>query len=153
MSGTGVEDHEDGAPVVRHATIRWRASPPHGLARVHIDSHAFNSLPLSIQTGDPSPGETTPGELLAAAVAAFMATRVAQRLEADGSPPGELGVSASCLFSHEAVDRFEVDVHGRVPGVGDDAFRAAVQTELAPCMRALGLRGDLRVDLRASLWG
>jgi organic hydroperoxide reductase OsmC/OhrA len=153
MNATEVEPNADGAGVVRHATIRWLESPPHGVARVHVDSHAFKSLPLSIRPGDPSPGKTTPGELLAAAVAAFMATRVAQRLERDGSPPLELGVSAWCFFSHEAVDRFEVEVHGRVPGVGDDAFSAAVQAERAPCGQALGLRDDLQLELRASLWG
>jgi organic hydroperoxide reductase OsmC/OhrA len=66
--------HDD---MLRHATVRWLTDPPHGLARVRVDSGAFAALPLSVPGGEPRAGETTPGELLAAAYSAFMATNLA----------------------------------------------------------------------------
>jgi hypothetical protein len=90
---------------VRHGTVRWLTDPPHGHARIHVDSDAFTALPLSFPRDEPRPAETTPGELLAAVYSAFMATNLAQRLETDGSPAGELVVDLWCRLSTEVTAR------------------------------------------------
>lgn len=142
------------APVVRHATVRWLASPPHGVARAQVESRAFTALPLAIQTGAPTEGRTTPGELLAAAYAAFLATRVARQLEQADHPARELVVGVACTiseFESITVGGFQVHVNGRVPGIDDERFRSIVEADVAPCGRAFGLRGDLPIELHTSL--
>ena len=140
---------------LRHATVRWLANPPHGRARVRVGSDAFTSAPLSVPGGEPTPGETNPGELLAAAYAAFMATKLAQRLEHDGVPARELVVNARCRLSAAMTERrvegLDIEVRGRVPGLEEDGFKAAAQAALAFSHRAFAMRSDLKTGLRVSL--
>jgi lipoyl-dependent peroxiredoxin len=141
---------------LRQATVRWLAHPPHGLARVRVRSNAFTAVPLSIPGGEARAGETTPGELLAAAYSAFMATNLAQRLEHDGVPARELVVNAWCrLAPPEVVERWveglEIEVRGRVPGIEEDSFHDAAQAAVAFSHRAFAMRSDLNTGLRVSL--
>src|SRR4051812_47535896 len=84
---------------LRRSTVRWLSEPPHGVARMHVGSDAFTALPLSIPGARPNAGETTPGELLAAAYSAFVATTLAQRLEERGVPANELVVDVCSRVS------------------------------------------------------
>jgi organic hydroperoxide reductase OsmC/OhrA len=142
-------------PLVRHGKVRWLCDPPHGVARVRVESDAFTALPLSIPSGEPRAGETTPGELLAAAYSAFMATDLAERLELGGVPAHELVVNAWCRLSWDAVPRsvqeFEIRVLARVPGVDEERLRAVAQVALGSCNASLGLRRDVSTKLHVSL--
>ncbi len=139
---------------LRHATVRWLADPPHGQARVRVGSDVFTSLPLSVP-GWPRPCETTPGELLAAAYCAFMATNLAQRLERDGVPADELVVGVWSRLSLDvnarSVEGLDIEVRGRVPGLDREGFRAAARAALALSRNSLAVRNDLHTELRVSL--
>src|SRR5215210_8283314 len=95
--------------LVRRGTVRWLCDLPHGVARPRVDGDAF----------------TAPGELLAAAYSAFLATDLAERLELNGVPADELVVQARCLLSskHASVKGFDVRVNGRVPGIDEERLR------------------------------
>jgi organic hydroperoxide reductase OsmC/OhrA len=125
------------------------------VARVYVDSDAFTALPLSSPNGEPHEGESTPGELLAAAYSAFMATDLAERLELNGVPARELVVHAWCRMSAGGTPRsvvgVEVKVFGRVPGVDEERFRSVTGVALASCHRSLGMRRALRTKLQVSL--
>ena len=125
-------------PTVRHGKVRWLCDPPHGVARLRVESD-----------------ETTPGELLAAAYSAFMASDLAERLERNGVPARELVVHAWCRLSAGSTPKsvldLEVKVLGRVPGVDEERFRSVTGVALASCHRSLGMRRDLRPKLRVSL--
>jgi organic hydroperoxide reductase OsmC/OhrA len=140
---------------VRHSTVRWLTDPPHGVARMRVDSNAFTALPVSFPDGRPTTGETTPGELLAAAFSAFMATNLAHRLERDGVPARELVVDVWCHLSGDATSRsleeLEIEVRSRVPELDEKGFRAAAEAALDLSREALGMRRELRTKLRASL--
>jgi lipoyl-dependent peroxiredoxin len=142
-------------PIVRHGKVRWLCDPPHGLARVRVESDAFTALPLSVPDREANVGDTSPGELLAAAYAAFVATEVAARLEHNGVPARELVVHTWCRLSPEAaprtVEEFDVKVHGRVAGIDEERFRCIAQVALASCHKSLGMRRNLRTRLDASL--
>ncbi len=148
----GAREEMDGT--LRHATVRWLADPPHGQARVRVGSDVFTSLPLSVP-GWPRPCETTPGELLAAAYCAFMATNLAQRLERDGVPADELVVGVWSRLSLDVIARsvegLDIEVRGRVPGLDREGFRAAAGAALALSRKSLAVRNDLRTELRVSL--
>lgn len=140
---------------LRHATVRWLSDPPHGLARVHVGSDAFTSVPLSVSGDQPTPGQTTPGELLAAAYSAFMATSLAHGLEHDGVPAQELVVDVGCRLSpgttKRCVENLDIEVRGRVQGLDEDGFEAAARAALAFSRKAFAMRGNLKTDLRVSL--
>jgi osmotically inducible protein OsmC len=142
-------------PPVRHGKVRWLRDPPHGVARLRVESDAFTALPMSVPDGEPHEGETTPGELLAAAYSAFMATDLAERLERNGVPARELVVDAWCRLSAGASPRsvlgVEVKILGRVPGVDEERFRSVTGVALASCHRSLGMRRALRTKLQVSL--
>ena len=120
-----------------------------------MESDAFTALPMSVPDGEPHEGETTPGELLAAAYSAFMATDLAERLERNGVPARELVVDAWCRLSAGATPRsvlgVEVKILGRVPGVDEERFRSVTGVALASCHRSLGMRRALRTNLQVSL--
>ena len=142
-------------PAVRHGKVRWLRDPPHGVARLRVESDAFTALPMSVPDGEPNEAETTPGELLAAAYSAFMATDLAERLERNGVPARELVVDAWCRLSAGATPRsvlgVEVKILGRVPGVDEERFRSVTGVALASCHRSLGMRRALRTKLQVSL--
>jgi organic hydroperoxide reductase OsmC/OhrA len=147
-------NHAPDGPL-RHATVRWLADPPHGLARLRVGSDTFTSVPLSVPGGQPTPGETNPGELLAAAYSAFLATNLAQRLEHDGVPAQELVVNVWCRLSPEVTARcvtgLEIEVRGRVRGLEEGRFHAAARAALASSRKAFAMRSDLETGLRVSL--
>lgn len=122
--------------LVRHGKVRWLSDPPHGVARLRVDSDAF-----------------TAGELLAVAYSAYMATDLAERLERNGVPADELVVHAWCRLSSKpaSVDEFDVEVMGRVPGIDQERFRCVARVALASCHASIGMRRDLRTKLHVSL--
>lgn len=142
-------------PTVRHGKVSWLCDPPHGVARLRVESDAFKALPMSIPGGEPHEGETTPGELLAAAYSAFMATELAARLERNGVPARELVVQAWCRLSAGGAPRsvvdFEVKVLGHVPGIDEERFKSVTGVALTCCHKSLGMRRDLRTKLHVSL--
>jgi organic hydroperoxide reductase OsmC/OhrA len=141
--------------MLRHATVRWFANPPHGRARVRVGSDAFTSVPLSVPCDGPTPGETAPGELLAAAYSAFIATNLAERLEHDGVPAQELVINVECRLSSEATGRcvecLDIEVHGRVRGIEQGGFDAAARAALTFSRKAFAMRSNLKTGLRVSL--
>jgi osmotically inducible protein OsmC len=142
-------------PLVRHGKVRWLCDPPHGLARVRVESDAFTALPLSVPNGEPHDGETTPGELLAAAYSGFMATELGQRLERNGVPAREIVVHTWCRLSANAAPRsvegFEIEVMARVPGIDEERLRTVAGVALASCHTSIGMRRDLPAKLHVTL--
>jgi lipoyl-dependent peroxiredoxin len=140
---------------LRHATVRWLSDPPHGLARVRVGSDAFTSVPLSVSGDQATHGQTTPGELLAAAYSAFLATSLAQRLEHDGVPAQELVVNVGCRLSpgttKRCVEGLDIEVRGRVCGLDEDGFQTAARAALAFSRKAFAMRSDVKTDFRVSL--
>ena len=140
----------------RHATTRWLSNPPSGAGRLYSESKAFQGLPFSVPEGEPKPEETTPGELLAAAYSTFLATYLAQALDAADVGARELIVDVWCRLSAperlpREVERVEVEVHGRVEDIGNSAFEDAVRRTWEHCRRSLGLHEDLHTTLHAAL--
>jgi lipoyl-dependent peroxiredoxin len=140
---------------VRHATVRWLSNPPHGIARVRVGSDAFTSVPLSVSGDELTRGQTAPGELLAAAYSAFLATSLADGLEHDRVPAQELVVDVGCRLSpgttQRCVEGLDIEVRGRVSGLDQDGFQAAARAALAFSRKAFAMRSNLKTDLRASL--
>jgi lipoyl-dependent peroxiredoxin len=125
------------------------------VAHLRVGSDAVTALPLSAPGGEPSHGETTPGELLAGAYSAFIATHLAQRLQQADVPAQELVVHARCRLSGDVATRsvvgYDFQVRGRVPGLDEEGLRTTARAALTSCLSALGICSDLPVTLGATL--
>jgi organic hydroperoxide reductase OsmC/OhrA len=142
--------------VARHATTRWLSHPPSGTGHLYSESRAFHGMPFSVPAGEPRQAETTPGELLAAAYSSFLATYIAEALDADGVATRELVVDVSCRLSPagqvpRVVERVELEVRGRVDDIDGAAFEDVVRASWHVCARSLGLRDGLHTTLDAAL--
>jgi organic hydroperoxide reductase OsmC/OhrA len=139
----------------RSATVRWLTEPPRGVAHLRVGSDAVTALPLSAPAADPTHGETTPGELLAAASAAFIATHLAQRLQRNDMPAQELVVRVHCELSGDGATRwvvgYDFQLHGRFPGLDEEGFRKVARAALTSSLGSLGICGDIPVKLAATL--
>lgn len=99
---------------------------------------------------------TTPEEMVAAAHAASMAMAVAKLLGENGTPAQRLVVRSSCRldlgeYGTGRISRLDVEVGGRAPGVDADAFERIVQRADEACPVANALRGNVAIQLTATL--
>jgi len=138
--------------VTRRASLHWLTGPPRGTGRVGVESRAFTALPLAIAEQTPKPEQTTPSELLAAALSGYLGMQLALRVERDGHSVKEivvntdLHVSASPEYAVESV-RFEL--RARVPALDEPTFLSVVEETLARTIKAIGLRSDVAVSIDA----
>jgi osmotically inducible protein OsmC len=99
-------------------------------------------------------GRTSPEELIAAAHATCFSMALSFGLANDGTPPDELHTSATVSFQPgEGITRIVLDVEGRVPGIDEDAFKAAAEGAKANCPVSKALTGVPEITLNASLAG
>jgi osmotically inducible protein OsmC len=144
--------------IKRNATLRWLSHPPSGRARLSVESGVFTQLPLSVAEGEhPNPGETTPGELLAAAHCAFLAVAIAERLVQGGTPANELIVDGAVSLDMDASDPHvtgvDLGVRGRVPGLDAVAFASIVTDCTSQIPKRVGLDRSMDLTVTAELLG
>jgi osmotically inducible protein OsmC len=102
------------------------------------------------------PTGTTPEELLAAAHAGCLSMALARVLGANGTLPQRLVVNTTCELEVDAAGSgriASIDAHvvARVPGVDGEELDAFVQRADAACHVANALRGNVAVNVTATL--
>jgi osmotically inducible protein OsmC len=143
--------------ISRQASVSWQGNLARGTgALTAVSSGAFTALPYSLPTrvGKPE-GKTSPEELLAASHGGCFAMSLAGELTAAGTPPEQLDVQVTIVVdevdgSHLVV-LSQVDVTGRVPGIDDDAFAAAVRAADEGCTISALVRAGARIEVDARL--
>jgi organic hydroperoxide reductase OsmC/OhrA len=102
-------------------------------------------------THEPAPGETTPGELLAAAHGSALAVILARLLEDSGAPARELVIETTYELGGDwyEVDRIAFDVQARLSDGADPSLDQLAATALDRCAQSLGLLRD-KTALRVS---
>jgi uncharacterized OsmC-like protein len=118
-----------------------------------VASSAFAALPISLAEADPNPRESTPGELLAAALAGYLGMHLALGMQRDGSPLRELVVEVQLTVSpwpSYTTQAIGFSVRGRGGGgeeISSDAFASVAQKTLDTAMANMGLGPGLtRLD-------
>jgi lipoyl-dependent peroxiredoxin len=139
--------------VERHAHILWTDLGSGGHGYLRADSRAFSPLPVSpagrSHRGSP---DTTPGELLAAAVCSSFAVTLAELLARRETPAQELAVDATCELaesqSGQTISGIHLRVRRRGAGLEPDWFAESVQLALARCpvSHSLSATVDITVD-------
>jgi organic hydroperoxide reductase OsmC/OhrA len=138
--------------MVVRSRIAWLSSPPHGKAHVGVESRSFTALPLSMSRSQPEPGETTPGELLAAAHGSALAVILSRMLEDRGAAAREIVVETTYELEGDwyEVSRIDFDVRARLMNGGEDSFLDELAgLALDRCAQSLGLIRD-RTTVRVS---
>jgi osmotically inducible protein OsmC len=152
MTGSGATEP---GQVVRSGRVSWLTRPPAGGGRITAESRAFGSITMSVPEAEAEAEQTTPGELLAVAHGAMMATALAGVLQDAGTPARELVVAAHATFSGHVTERellaVSLEVYGRVPALEQEAFERAAASARERYLRTCGTRQDLGGTLSAAL--
>src|SRR4029077_13818386 len=109
------------------------------------------------RVGDPA-GQTSPEELIAAAHAGCYAMSLAAEISKLRAEPRRLSVTATCVMDEvegrgHLVVASNLDVQADVPGLDEEAFRAAVERAEAGCPISTLIRRSASVSVKAQLAG
>ena len=117
------------------ASATWTGDLMHGQGSVRPASGAFGEVDLTWKArAESRESGTSPEELIAAAHAGCFAMALSHGLAGAGTPPQKLETSAQVTFqAGEGITAIHLTVHGTVPGLDDDGFRAAAEGAKANC--------------------
>lgn len=133
----------------RSATLRWSTNPPSGVGRLGVASRAFAAVKISFAEEDPAHGETTPGEMLACTLAAYLGMHLALRMQDAETPLRELVIDAEVIVSpwpEYATQQVEFSVVARLcdrDSIDDHTLTAVIERTLDVVSAGLGLRTGL----------
>jgi lipoyl-dependent peroxiredoxin len=97
-------------------------------------------------------GETSPEELIAAALSSCFSMALSAGLAKAGSPPQKLETDVVSTFvGGDGITKFAVTVRGDVEGIEEDAFREAAETAKENCPVSKALKGNVEITLDAAL--
>jgi osmotically inducible protein OsmC len=145
------------AEQVRRATVTWTGNLANGAGRVSAaSSGAFSELPVSWASRTETPdGSTSPEELMAAAHAACFSMAFSSALTKDGTPPGQLWVTAAVTFAKDetrwSIASSHLEVRGRVEGSSQAAFADAAERAKDGCPVSRALKGNVELSVTATL--
>jgi osmotically inducible protein OsmC len=137
----------------RTAAVTWKGGLFDGAGTIDSSgSGALGRLPITwAARADSTDGKTSPEELIAAAHASCFAMALSLLLAEGGTPPEELGVRATVTFvPGTGITSSELEVAGRVPGLGEEAFLIKAEQAKANCPVSQAL-GRVEIALSARL--
>ncbi len=135
--------------LTRSATLRWTTNPPSGVGHLSVASRAFAAVKISFAEEDPTAGETTPGEMLACTLAAYLGMHLAVRMQQAETPLRELVIDVELAISpwpDYTTQQIEFSVLGRLcdPGaIDEDAFTSEIEQMLDTVADSLGFQNGL----------
>ena len=143
------------ATAERRADVVWRGDLFKGSGTFDLaSSGAAQDLPVTwASRTEHHDGKTSPEELITAAHASCYAMALSNVLAQMGNEPEELNISAVCTFDVDQVKvtKMVLDVRGRVPGLDAEGFQSAAEQGEEACPISNALRGNVDIQLNASL--
>ena len=143
------------ATAERRAEVVWRGDLFKGSGTFDLaSSGAAQDLPVTwASRTERHDGKTSPEELITAAHASCYAMALSNVLAQMGNEPEELNISAVCTFDVDQVKvtKMVLDVRGRVPGLDAEEFQNAAEQGEQACPISNALRGNVDIQLHASL--
>jgi len=140
--------------MIRKARAIWRGTGRAGNGNLSTDSGVLAQTPYSFKTRFENEKGTNPEELIAAAHAACFSMALSHGLAQAGNAPDELNTSATVTFQPgEGITKIALTVKGRVPGLGEEAFREAAEGAKQNCPVSKALSGIPDVSVEATLAG
>ena len=143
------------ATAERRADVVWRGDLFKGSGTFDLTSSgAAQDLPVTwASRTEHHDGKTSPEELITAAHASCYAMALSNVLAQMGNEPEELNISAVCTFDvgQVKVTKMVLEVRGRVPGLDAEGFQSAAEQGEEGCPISNALRGNVDIQLNASL--
>ena len=145
------------ATAERRADVVWNGNLQSGSGTFDLaSSGAWSGAAISFATRTENPnGNTSPEELIAAAHASCYAMALSNVLHEGGNDAEELRISATCVLDMGSlkISTETLDVTGRVPGLDADGFQQAVEQADQVCPVTNALRGNVDIQVNATLEG
>jgi len=138
----------------RTARVTWSGDLTTGSGTVEsVGSGALGDLDVTwTSRTESSDGRTSPEELIAAAHAACFSMAFSNVLAKRGNAPERLETSATVTFvPGTGITHSALEVHGRVPGIDADGFRAAAEEAKESCPVSQALKGNVELSVDAAL--
>ena len=137
------------------ATTVWQGDLAKGSGVATMQSGAVPATDVSwASRTERAAGKTSPEELLAAAHSSCFCMQLSHELAEAGTPPESLEATATVEFvPGEGVKSSRIVVSGRVPGIDQETFAAAAASASDGCPISGALKGNLEIDVEATLEG
>jgi lipoyl-dependent peroxiredoxin len=101
---------------------------------------------------DASAGQTSPEELIAAALSTCFSMALSHGLAQSGTPPTKVDTDAVSTFQPgEGLTKLALTVRAQVEGIDEGAFRQAAEQAKEGCPVSQALKGNVEITLDASL--
>jgi lipoyl-dependent peroxiredoxin len=140
-------------PSESSASTVWEGSLEKGRGETTTESETLLRVEVTWPARvDRTSGTTSPEELLAAAHAACFCMGLAHELDGTGHTPDRLEATAIVSFvAGEGVKSSRIKVSGRVEGIDEADFEQAAQAAGAGCPISGALKGNLEIEVEATL--
>ncbi len=127
----------------RTANTHWEGSLLEGSGRVSLGSSGLGAYEVNWPSRAEQPnGRTSPEELIAAAHSSCFSMALSNGLAQAGNPPESLDTRADVTFQPgTGITGVHLVVHGRVPGLSPEDFRAAADDAKKNCPVSQALTG------------
>jgi osmotically inducible protein OsmC len=138
----------------RRAEVTWSGDLFNGSGTIeNVGSGAFGPLDVTwASRTEDSGGKTSPEELIAAAHASCFSMAFSNVLAKAGTPPEQLKTSATVTFvPGTGITKSILEVEGSVPGLDEDAFRAAADDAKENCPVSQALKNNVELSVNARL--
>jgi osmotically inducible protein OsmC len=136
----------------RKATAEWRGDLKTGKGILATDSGVLSGVPYSFTTRFENEKGTNPEELVAAAHAGCFAMALSAELGKANVTPESLRVTATVSLekgeSGWSITESRLELVARVPGVSEQAFRAAADTAKANCPVSKLLKAKITLEAK-----
>jgi osmotically inducible protein OsmC len=136
----------------RKATAEWRGDLKTGKGILATDSGVLSGVPYSFTTRFENEKGTNPEELVAAAHAGCFAMALSAELGKANVTAESLRVTATVSLekgeSGWSITESRLELVARVPGVSEQAFRAAADTAKANCPVSKLLKAKIALEAK-----
>lgn len=137
----------------RTATAEWKGGLQQGTGTFKGQTGLGGSYSFGSRFADAT--GSNPEELLAAAEAACYSMALGIGLEKEGFPATSVETSAACTIEKVGegfkITRMQLTVKATVPNLDDAKFQAIAQATKEGCPVSAALKGNVQIDLTASL--
>lgn len=140
------------------ARASWQGGLADGQGTVSTSSGVLTSSEVSWKARAERNAETpqtSPEELIGAAIAACFSMALANDLAQGGHAPEKLDVSSTTHFEVGAggakISDIHLDVKGKVPGMDQPSFQQAVDGAARNCPVSQALKGNVQITANAQL--
>lgn len=137
----------------RTATAQWQGGLRNGTGSFKGQTGLGGSYSFGSRFQDAT--GSNPEELLAAAEAACFSMALSGSLEKEGFAPTSIETSAACTVEKVGegfkITTMKLSVQATVPGIDDEKFQAIAQATKEGCPVSSALKGNVQIDLTATL--